>query len=83
MITTRTNKPTIIVPDSLSTLLAASGNRWTRIPKPRNIRRLLDNTRNHIKLIWVPIHVGIDENEAADQALMKRLVTKKLTHLRT
>jgi ribonuclease HI len=63
--TTRTNKPTIIAMDSLSSLLAACGNRWTR--RRRNIRRLLDNTRN-IKLIWVPSHVGIDENETADQA---------------
>jgi ribonuclease HI len=63
--TTRTNKPTIIATamDSLSSLLAASDNRWTRNPKTRNIRRLLDNSRNHIKLIWVPSHVGIGGNE--------------------
>jgi ribonuclease HI len=63
--TTRTNEPIIIATDSL---LAASGNRWTR--NPRNIRRLLDNSRNHIKLIWVLLlsHVGISGNEAADQA---------------
>jgi ribonuclease HI len=66
--TTRTNKPTIIATDSLSSLFTASGNRWTRNPKTRNIRRLLDNSRNHIKLIWVSSHVGIGRNEAADQA---------------
>jgi ribonuclease HI len=65
---TQTNKPTIIATDSLSSLLAASGNKWTRNPKTRNFRRLLDNSRNHIKLIWVPSHVGIGRNEAADQA---------------
>jgi hypothetical protein len=37
-------------------------------PKTRNIRRLIDNSRNHIKLIWVPSHVEIGVNEAADQA---------------
>jgi ribonuclease HI len=66
--TTLTNKLTIIVTDSLSSLLAASGNRWTRNPKTRNIRRLIDESRNQIKLIWVPSHVGIGGNEAADQA---------------
>jgi hypothetical protein len=49
--TTRTNKPMIIVTDSLSSLLAASVNRWTRNPKTRIIRRLIDNLRNYIKLI--------------------------------
>jgi ribonuclease HI len=44
------------------------GNRWTRNPKTRNIRRLLDNSRNHTKLIWISSHVGIGENEVADQA---------------
>jgi hypothetical protein len=66
--TTRINKPTIIATHSLSSLLAASENRWTRNPKTRNIRRLLDNSRNHIKLIRVPSLVGIGGNEVADQA---------------
>jgi hypothetical protein len=50
---TRTNKPTIIATNSLSSL---------------NIRRLLDNSRNHIKLKWVSSHVGFGGNESADQA---------------
>jgi ribonuclease HI len=66
--TTRPNNPKFIATDSLSSLLAASGNRCTRNPKTRNIRRLLDNSRNHIKLIWVPSRVGIGRNKAADQA---------------
>jgi hypothetical protein len=37
--TTQTNKPKIIATDSLSSLLAASGNRWTWNLKTRNIRR--------------------------------------------
>jgi ribonuclease HI len=71
--TTWTNKPTIIVTDSLSTLLAVSRNRWTWYPKKRNRRRLKDDSRNQIELIWVPIHVGIGGNEAADQAAQDAL----------
>jgi ribonuclease HI len=42
--TTQTSKPTAISTDSLSTLLAASGNRWTKNPKTRNIRKLIDDS---------------------------------------
>jgi hypothetical protein len=37
-------------------------------PKTRNIRRLIYDSRNQIKLIWVPSHVRLGGNEAADQA---------------
>jgi trehalose/maltose hydrolase-like predicted phosphorylase len=67
--TTQTTQPTIIATDSHSSLLAASGNRGTRNQKTGNFRRLLDNSRNHIKLIWVPSHIGIGGDEAADQAV--------------
>jgi ribonuclease HI len=66
--TTQTRKPTVIATDSLSSLLAASGNRWTRNPKTRDIRKLIDNSRNQINLKWVPSHAGISGNEVADQA---------------
>jgi hypothetical protein len=61
--TTRTNEPTIIATDSLSSLLEAQ--RWTRNPKTR----LLNNSKNHIKLIWLHSHVVISGNKAADQSL--------------
>jgi hypothetical protein len=47
-------------------------SRWTRNPKTRNIRRLLDNLANHITLIWVPSHVGIDRNEGEFNNRQKR-----------
>jgi ribonuclease HI len=56
---TQTSKPMAISTDSLSTLLAASGNSWTRNPKTRIIRKLIDNFGNRISLIWVPSHAGM------------------------
>jgi ribonuclease HI len=70
----RTRKPTVIATDSFSMLLAASGNRWTRNPKTRNIRKLIDDSRNQINLIWVTSHAGICGNEAADEAAKDALI---------
>jgi hypothetical protein len=49
--------------------LQASGNRWTRNPKTRIIRKLIDNPGNQISLIWVPRNAGISWNEEAKDAL--------------
>jgi hypothetical protein len=64
--TTQTSKPSTISTDSLSTLLAASGNRWSRNPKTRIIRKLIDNLGNRISLVWVLSHAVISGNEAKD-----------------
>jgi ribonuclease HI len=79
---TQTSKPTAISTDSLSTLLAASGNRWIRNPKTRIIRKLIDNLENRISLIWVPSHAGISGNEAADQAA-KDALTEEIDNRET
>jgi ribonuclease HI len=63
---TQTSKLTAISTDSLSTLLAASRNRWASNPKTRIIRKLIDNLGNQISLIWVLNYAGISGNEAAD-----------------
>jgi hypothetical protein len=78
----QTSKPMAISTDSLSTLLAASGNRWTRNPKTRIIRKLIDNLRNRISLIWVPSHAGISGNEAAEQAA-KNALTEEIDNQET
>jgi hypothetical protein len=52
-------------------LLAVSGNRWTRNPKTRTIRKLIDNSGNQISLIW-----------AADQAA-KNALTEKIDNRET
>jgi ribonuclease HI len=75
--TTQTSKPTAISTDSLSTLLAASGNRWTRNPKTRNIR---NDSGNHISLIWVPSHAGISGNKAADKAALTEEIDNRETY---
>jgi ribonuclease HI len=63
-------------------LLAVSGNRWTRNPKIRTIRKLIDNSGYQISLIWVPSHAGISGNEAADQAA-KDALTEKIDNRET
>jgi ribonuclease HI len=75
--TTQTSKPTAISNDSLSTLLTASGNRWTRNPNTRNIRKLIDDSGNQISLIWVPSHAGITGNEAAKDALTEEIYNRE------
>jgi ribonuclease HI len=79
---TQTSKPTAISTDSLSTLLAASGNRWTRNPKTRIIRKLIDDLGNQISQIWVPSHAGICGNEAADQ-VAKDALTEEIDNRKT
>jgi hypothetical protein len=75
--TTQTSKPTAIFTDSLSTLLAASGNRWIRNPKTRTNRKLVDSSVNRISLIWVPSHAGISRNKAAKDVLTEDIENRK------
>jgi hypothetical protein len=63
-------------------LLAASRNRWTRYPKTRIIRKLIDNLGNRISLIWVPSHARISENEVADLAA-KGALTEEIENRET
>jgi hypothetical protein len=50
---------TVIARDSFSTIMAVEGTRWTKNPKTRRIRELLDQEKRRVKLMWIPIHSEI------------------------
>ncbi|KAL9875763.1 uncharacterized protein ACN427_013795 [Glossina fuscipes fuscipes] len=69
-LTHKSKLKTVIVADSLSVLQAIrnpSTSRWSTINKLRNIITTPDGK---IKMLWVPIHIGLLGNEQADRAAM-------------
>jgi ribonuclease HI len=54
---------TVIVTDSLSTMMSAEGTRWTKTPKTRRIRELLDQEKGKVVLMWIPSHSEITGSE--------------------
>jgi ribonuclease HI len=54
-------------------MMAVEGTRWTKNPKTRRIRELLDQEKGRVKLIWIPSHSGITGNERADEAAKNAL----------
>jgi hypothetical protein len=63
----------LIATDSLSTLVAASDKKYTKIPKTWVIRKLLEQEGDKITLLWVRSHVGITGNEEAGTAAREAL----------
>jgi ribonuclease HI len=57
----------VIITDSLSTLIAIEGVINLENPKTLSLRKLLDEEREKVFLIWVPCHMAIPGNEIADE----------------
>jgi ribonuclease HI len=66
-------RATVIATDSLSTMLAVKGTKWTKNPKTRRIRELLDQEKGRVKLMWIPSHSGHNE----------RVMLENCTHHKT
>jgi ribonuclease HI len=63
------NQKRVIITDSLSTILAVSDRKRSKNPKTQ----LIDQASTNITSLWVPSHVGIPGNEAADDAAKEAL----------
>jgi ribonuclease HI len=57
----------MIFTDSLSTMMAASGNNPTKNPKTRKIKQLMDKRKRNVTLCWLPTHAGITETKEVDK----------------
>jgi ribonuclease HI len=62
-----------IYTDSLSNLIVQQNLVTKRNPKTAELKDLMAEEGNNIKLMWVPAHTGIKGNEEADEAANESL----------
>jgi ribonuclease HI len=67
----------VILLDSLSTMMAASGNNHTKNPKTRKIRQLMDKRKVNVAMCWVPGHAEITGNDEANEEANRALEESK------
>jgi hypothetical protein len=58
-VTQRTDERRVIITDSLSTLMAVVGDINSKNPKTMSLRKLLDEEREKVTLLWVPERIGV------------------------
>jgi ribonuclease HI len=63
----------IICTDSLSNLMAQQNLVTKKNPKAAELKDLMAEEGNNLKLTWIPAHTGIKGNEEADEAAKKSL----------
>jgi ribonuclease HI len=54
-------------------MMAVKDTRWTKNPKTRRMRELLDQEKGRVKLKWIPSYSGITGNEKADEVAKNAL----------
>jgi ribonuclease HI len=69
----------VIFTESLSTMMAASGNNHMKNPKTRKFRQLKDKQKGNVTLCWMPGQAGIIGNEKVDEEA-KRVLEESITN---
>jgi hypothetical protein len=67
----------VIITDSLSTIMAAESRTSTKNPKTKTIRKMLEQERPRITLLWAPSHKGIPGNQRYPPDDQKKWLTEE------
>jgi ribonuclease HI len=70
-LTQRTGEQRLIITDSFSTLMAAEGDINSKNPNTLSLRKLLDEEREKVTILWVPGHMEIPGNEIVEAKKQK------------
>jgi ribonuclease HI len=62
-----TGERRMIITDYFSTLMAVEGDINSKNPKALSLRKLLNEVREKVTLLWLPGHMGIPVNEIAEE----------------